>query len=61
MAEAKFLAVAIDADTGQSVKIENSPAGEGAIRIRTKNRETIDLWLCDLKTILRELENWQQS
>ncbi len=61
MAKSKFVAVALDADSGQTVKLENSPAGEGAIRIRLKDQEAIDLWLSDLKTILRELESWQES
>lgn len=61
MAKSKFVAVALDADSGQTVKLENSPAGDGAIRIRLKDQEAIDLWLSDLKTILRELESWQES
>lgn len=61
MAKSKFVAVALDADSGQTVKLENSPAGEGAIRIRLKDQQAIDLWLSDLKTILRELESWQES
>ena len=61
MAKSKFVAVALDADSGQTVKLENSPAGEGAIRIRLKDQQAIDLWLSDLKTILRELESWQEN
>lgn len=61
MTKSKFVAVALDADSGQTVKLENSPAGEGAIRIRLKDQQAIDLWLSDLKTILRELESWQEN
>ena len=60
MREAKFLAVALDADSGETVRVQESPAGEGAVRIKLRDYEAIDLWINDLKTILNEIENWQK-
>ena len=60
MREPKFLAVAIDADSGETIKLRSSPAGDGAVRIQVNETDAIDLWINDLKTILREIENWQQ-
>lgn len=61
MPKPKFVAVALDADSCQTVKMENSPAGDGAIRIHGSNGDSIDLWVSDLKKILKELEGWQES